>query len=566
VKSAVKHINVRSSGRGSVLAWALIASISMAIASVSIFQLSLHRFRTEHGRVNSADAYYTAETILLEGAQMIAEGSRDSDFVGEYTLSGSPMPLSLPYTPGSEVEAASLKIENDDLSADHFRVTASARVGGKTRTLQGLVEKRALSEVFDYIYFINNWAWMTAAQTYMYGDVRSNWDFDFRNRPTIWGHVFAHGDISDSDATIWRPGDPSPVTGRAENPDVGQTAADYLHVGVSRLKMAHLKDFSYYEAKAIKTGGTIKQNGAVLVAGVQGDDEPKSGIYLDGTKNAIDISGTVVVRGDVILKGEITGRGTLYIGGNLYIADDVTYKNGPDFAQLRTIMENAKKDSTEGTRLKERNEWVDRFFNRDLITFAAREGILAGNVNSKGWYNIYSADEWGLKNYGSEQNLGADGIHGTGDDASEPTWYDVDDDGNGKNPGEHDYYNYQYAVDIEMTTTRMANIQGYPTTKKKAPEDYSQLSTDNFSAMQGIYYTEHAFAFYSKKKFDLDGAAICRDEAWNPGGKTTCTYDDRIHSRHHKKYYDGDPNRIIDLDFPAATSVRFLNRYEMAYK
>ena len=200
-------------------------------------------------------------------------------------------------------------------------MTASARVGDRVRTVQGVVTKNPPSKVFDYEYFLNNWGWWWGNTITGNGGNRANWDFDFQYYPVVNGEILATGGVKQNLVPVDPFNGTPPFHGMAGNDPV-----DLVHSGVPRLTMPNLRDFTYYQNKALAdtTTNGIWISGQQIVAGVW-TNSSKPGIYLVGTAAApIVMSNTVVVNGDVIIKGKITGRGTLYVGGNLYIANDLS--------------------------------------------------------------------------------------------------------------------------------------------------------------------------------------------------------------------------------------------------
>lgn len=567
--------NKRMRVSGSILIAVLEIMLLVTFSIFGIMGLSQYHFRKQGWRASRLDAFYTAENAMLEGIQMLADQNVDATVaIGTYSLGSSAQPLHLPYTPGSEVLYASVKVEADPMGVtDNYLVTGTAVVAsrsvtatdmeklhtdipdGAVRTVRSLVRWHPPSLVFDYEYFLNNWGWWWGSTITGYGDQRSNWDFDFKDRPKIYGHIFANGQVASNKVPV------NPFSGTP--PFAGLAATDpltYCHVGAPRIKMPNLKDLTHYENNAV---GTIKKNGVTLVDKVHGDNEAKKGIYLEGTDaSPLVIDGNVVIRGDAIIKGFISGKGTIYIGGNLYVAGDVKYATAtrPNFTTPPETMTPADRDL-----------WVDNNMNKDMICFAARESIFGGKVNDSVWKsNCFDNTSYGLKYIGNEANLGADGIRGTPDDGvkyldtngdgiADSAWYDADEDGAID-------ANYNYDTQIKMTSTRINNIANYPIDPATGqPMDYNNVATDQFTTFEGIYYTNHAFGVKHGKGPDyINGTIICRDEAWIFSSSLTMKYDSRIHSRYQRRYFGGDPNRIIDLGLPIVEDVRVLDRYEIA--
>jgi hypothetical protein len=539
--------------KGSALIKVILTTSILSVACFGIIKLPQYQNRKQRTRTHRTDAFYTVENVILEGMQKIADEKIDpTNAVGLYYMGASENLLTLPYTPGKRIKYCALKIEPDPMGVkDNFLVTASARVETKMRSMQALVRWHPTSKVFDYEYFLNNWGWWWSGSINGWGNIRSNWDFDFKYNPYVYGHIFANGTIESSG----RPVNPffgdTPFRGTA-----GDDPLSNCHVGAPRVSMPNLLDFTYYEESC---SGSIVKDGIVLIDAIHGDNEEKEGIYLEGTlEHPLELDGSVVIHGDVIIKGKITGQGVLYVGGNLYVADDIEYKNGPSFNPPPETM-----------KFDERDEWVDSSMDKDLVCFAVRESIYIGDVNSLSWKSrCYNARPYGLRNVGDESRLGPDGIMNTPDDGlayldtnddgnPDSAWYDADGD------GEVDR-NYSYNEDIKMDASRIGNIADYPINPEGAPLDFSNVATLRQSTWEGVYYTNHAFGMYVTEGPNyFNGALICRDEAIIFKRGLKLRYDSRIHSRYQMKYHKGDPNRIIDLKLPTAEKVCALDRYEI---
>jgi hypothetical protein len=263
----------------------------------------------------------------------------------------------------------------------------------------------------------------------------------------------------------------------------------------------------------------------------------------------------VVVNGDVIISGPITGIGTLYVGGNLYIAGDMTYLNGPSFASPPNMMTQANRDAWVRTAIES---------NKDMFSFAVRESILGGAVNSTDWKTAcYDAASYGLKNVGAEGNLGADGIAGTpddgiafrdtnGDGVPDSAWNDVDGDGVVDAA-------YNYSTQIQVTAARAALIDRYPT-NTSGYLSYDSLSTNSMNRLDGIFYCNHAMAMrLSKANAVVNGSYICQNEAIVFSTSLKFTHDARAHSR-----YSADPFCFVDFALPVAQKVRIESVTEIA--
>lgn len=530
--------NPSTANAGSTLVTVLIIGAVSTIMISSMLALSSSTLRSTHGRADWNAAFYQAENALQWAAQSVADANPVGSSNYYSTANGT---LTAAYMATARADANS-GLKNAWVSVsrpyaslpDNYIMTASARVGDKVRTVRALVRKDPPSLVFDYEYFLNNWGWWWGDTITGNGGNRANWDFDFRFNPVVNGLIMASGNITENKVLVNLNGATFPFRGLA-----GSDPVSMVHAGVPRLAMPNLKDFSYYQGKALANTATngIWIGGSQVVVGVHTNGS-KPGMYLVGTDALpIVIRNTVVILGDVVIKGKITGQGTLYVGGNLYIAGDMTYKNGPDWTTPPETMS-----------ITNRDQWVTDNKAKDLVGFAVRGSILAGEVNSIEWKtNCYTPAGYGLQNVGDESHLGQDGIATTGDDnipflhsnGTMSTWFDAD--GNGATNS-----NYNYNTDITMTTTRIAAISGYPTNSLGASLGYAEVATNRMNSLDAIFYTNHAAAMRLAKNSALfHGVVVSRDEAIIFSGTCNFMYDTRVHSR-----YKQDPNRYVDLGLP----------------
>jgi hypothetical protein len=531
---------------GSSLVLTLLATGVLAISLAAMMRLSTFTVHQAHNRQDWNEAFYHAENALRWGAQMIADAPSPTSPLGQYAACAGT--LGLPYLTalvgqtGNRFENAWVTVDQGNgLPSGIYRVTASSQVGERVRTLQAIVHKNPPSEIFDYEYFLNNWGWWWGSSITGHGDNRTNWDFDFRHNPTVNGSILANGAICENMVPV------NPFAGSV--PFKGLAASDplaYVHPGAPRLPMPNLLDFGYYEGRAMAQNGRLYVGGDLVVSGVH-TNEDQPGIYLVGTDDQpIEIQGPVVIPGDVVIKGKVTGQGTLYVGGNLYVAGDLTYRNGPEFSSPPATMTPSQRD-----------EWVANNRDRDLVAYAVRKSIFAGDVNSSNWrQHCYDASGYGLKNVGDESQLGADGIRNTGDDGvlyldttgdgvPDSAWYDAN--GNGIVDG-----NYHYETDIQMTTERAGQINGYPVAAGDTPASYSTVGSNDMNRLDGIFYTNHAAGMrLDKANTVINGSLISRDEAIVFRSTLRLVYDARVHSRYSK-----DPNTYIDLQLPVANLIR----------
>ena len=368
-----------------------------------------------------------------------------------------------------------------------------------TKKIKAVIEKDPISRVFDYCYFINNWGWYWGHDITAYGDVRSNGRFDFVDGPRVEGNIYAGAEIDDHG---------TPIRGSGGDPA-------NQHQFSEQLPMPNLQSLDYYEDKAAASSGTVVINGATVINEVYGDDAGESGnIVLVGTAaHPIEINGTVVVRGDLVIKGEVTGKGTIYTGRNIYVADNLEYKNGP-----------ATPRPTTG---QTADQWVDANKDNDMVAYAARGNIILGDYTKDTHYGYGGYDQW----Y-SDQYL-----------------FDMDADPNEDGVSERKY-NW---TDVE-TQTAITNFDNLPA----GVTNFGGLASNYTTKIEGLFYTNHAWAGRTGNDVQFDGSIISKDEAIIYRSGLTFSYDERANSR-----YNSDPNRFIDLGLPRIRGVYLVSWQEI---
>ena len=292
------------------------------------------------------------------------------------------------------------------------------------------------SEVFDYVYFINNWGWYYGDSITANGNVRANGEFDgggygayVRAFPRFkklvgtdlrgyiddgglysgWDIVGAQNMRGDANA-VWTQADAD--AGKCEQDEVGQKKC--LHPYENQIPMPNLTDMTQYEALAIRKNSSIRIGGNTIVQNVLGDDAgEKQNLYLSGTSaNPIVISGPVVVRGNVIISGRVTGQGAIYCSGNVYVANNLTYLRPPT-ASPASATEPAMES------------WIADNQAADALGLFARDHVVVGNYTNSSWQSYVKSWVNDSRNRSNEDSgedgipntrPGRDGIIGTADD------------------------------------------------------------------------------------------------------------------------------------------------------
>jgi hypothetical protein len=521
----------------------------MGIVVASSLNLSTASLQNAHSRVDWQKAFYHAENAYVWAAQNALNSPPAPGSSNYYATSHGTLPLAYMLAELSAAGSGTTNTASDSNSqfvnawvsvvqplgsvSNSLVITASAKVNNEVHTIQATIIIYPPSLVFDYEYFLNNWGWWWGPTIIGNGAQRANWDFDFRYNPEVNGSIYAADQVDENEI---------PFNQYTQSPPFGGTAGadplDLVHSGAPRVIMPNLLNFTNYDAAALantaSNGLWVGTN--QIVYGVQ-TNASAPGLYVVGTPaNPIKIMGTVVVPGDVILSGSVTGRGTLYVGSNLYIANDIIYVNGPNFSSAPETLSPASRDA-----------WVAQYATNDLVAYAVRGSILAGDVTNPDWINYcYDYPGSGLQFVGDESHLGADGIPGTPDDnipflhpdGTWSTWYDAD--GNGLTNA-----NYNYNTDINMTTARAGLIQGYPKANG-APVAYSSVATDNMGNLNGIFYTDHAAAMRLDDSTSyINGVIVSRNEQIVYQDNLVLNYDSRVNSRYHN-----NPNQYINLGLP----------------
>jgi hypothetical protein len=549
--------------QGSTLLTVVVIGAIICVSASSMLVMSTNSINNAYGRVSWDKSFYCAENALVWAAQSAFDAQPAPGSTNYYSTALGTLPARSIISP-TNGDAAFMGawvqiVQPSTLANNVVLITSSASIGGKVRTVQAQVTIRPVSLVFDYEYFLNNWGWWWGSTITGNGAQRANWDFDFRDGPTVNGSILAADQVDENEIPI-QDYPTAPFGGLA-----GANETNLVHQGAPRVDMPNLLNFSNYVATAMantaSNGLWIGTN--QVVAGVlsnaytpnpggnAGNLSPQTGLYVVGTPTApIQIKGTVVIPGDLVIQGTVTGQGTLYVGGNLYISGNITYAHGPNF----NVNPETEAPAT-------RDAWVASTMTNDLIAYAVRGAILAGDVTDPDWINYcYNYPGSGLAVVGDESHLGQDGIAGTPDDnipflhgnGTTSTWYDADGDGVME-------ANYNYNTDINMTSARASYIKGYPTVNG-APVAYNQVASDNMGTLEGIFYTDHAAAM----RLDQDnaifhGVIVSRNEQIVFQTYLDLIYDSRVNSR-----YNNNPNQFINLGLPWGKPIQVNTFTELA--
>jgi len=425
------------------------------------------------------------------------------------------------------------------------------------------------SRVFDSAYFLNNWGWFYANNLYCNGNARSNGQFDCANyRPIISGQP-SYDNLTIIGATATLSGyqddngdglqdglDGGIFSGWDINATqvVGNgSLAKNQHEFQEAVEMPNLSNLSTYEAKAIAAGAgsCVKIGATTLFTGVYGDDGgERQNLLLIGTAlNPIEITGTVVVRGNVIIAGVIKGQGAIYAGRNVYVPNNLTYQNPPTTSRPA----NNTQAATEA--------WLGANATKDFVALLARENVVLGNHTNGTWrsyVNSWLSHAMNKSEEDAGEDLipntagGKDGQFGTEDDdvleddnVFTVARYTATDAALGLIPpgltvgsvipgsgedidGDGVYDNTLTLANLDLDTTiNNGNYGG--TVSGSTP--YGTISSNTISRLDGVFYTNHAFAWYTNPSTAIhcNGAIVSRNESIIYGGPSlNMNYDCRL--------------------------------------
>jgi hypothetical protein len=403
----------------------------------------------------------------------------------------------------------------------------------------------APSHVFDYGYFIDNWAWFYGGTLSCRGNLRCNGQFDAAGgTATISGQalydavswdgtkVVLAGYRDDNGDGLWSGWE---IAGAQKLQGNGGHAQNQ-HEFQAGLPLPNLSDLGLYEASALQQQGSITVDGVQVCDAVLGDEPgEKQNLFLVGTAaNPIVLMGLVVVRGDVILSGYVTGQGAIYAGGNIYCPNSVLYKNAP-----------ATRRPEDGTQAAT-EAWLAANWNKDFLGLFARENVVVGDFTNPAWQQ-YEAQWMADPQNVSGEDCGADGLPNTkaGRDGVLGTADDDVLEGDGLFSIQH--YTQQDA-DLGLLPSGAQvgapipgtgedidgdGVQDGPTTLKNVilttPLDrehwagnlpaggsasYHEIASMSATRLDALVFSSHAFCWVvlGGQEAQLNGALVCRNE------------------------------------------------------
>jgi len=424
--------------RGGILIIALIMVVIVASLCLASVLVTHSDMRQADFLVHRTQALYVAqagiEDVIRELTSMRSVSRLDNPFAWYDTLAGQALRSGSWLTKDgvsvgqydvnvTQVNAVDQWTRDVLLRASGY-VSSEADARVAARTIDAVVRVSVgRSEVFDYVYFINNWGWYYGATILANGNVRSNGQFDGGNYSATLNAIPRFEKLSGSEFTGYRDdggifsgwnviqtsnmrGDVNALwtqadadAGKCPQEEVGQKKS--IHSYQQPIPMPNLTDLTMYESLAKAKGSYIKVGSTVVANSVLGDDAgEKQNLYLSGTTSApIEVHGPVVVRGSVIISGVVKGQGSIYSGGNVYVPKNLTYKTPPSATPTdptKTQMES----------------WITSNGSADALGLFARKHVVVGDYTNSSWQSYVSSWVNDSRNE-SKEDAGQDGIPNT---------------------------------------------------------------------------------------------------------------------------------------------------------
>ena len=479
-------------------------------------------------------------TLPIQRRPLVSDGLT----IGEYTVAIDCVTALDPFSRDITVSATGWVPSASDPQAVEHTVTAVVRL------------TVGRSQVFDYVYFINNWGWYYGATIYANGNIRANGQFDFGGYAATVNGIPRFESVA-ADGSVGAKIDDGGIYAGWNvinyNGVKGQTnGKGSMHSYDEQIPMPNLTDLTLYESAGKTANSNIKIGGVVMCNSVAGDETGElSNLYLEGTAtNPIELNGTVVVRGNLIIKGYVKGKGSLYVKGNIYVAGNIIYSNPPQ--NVPSSLDQHKLQ--EYLRRKEQTE-------ADALGLFAREHIVVSDYTDPTWQWYVSQWVYDKRN-GSEEDAGEDGIPNTragkdgirntaDDDVLEDdhTWTvdhykagdklpaganvgdaipgsgeDIDGDGTYDPTVSMSEFNIPVALKKDNWAGNFPSV---------LPVTYRSLcaSGHNISRIDAAFYTNHSFAMLTLTPGDMNfnGCVVSRNESIVYGAKKlNFNYDPRL--------------------------------------
>ncbi|HUW56244.1 MAG TPA: hypothetical protein VMZ92_06385 [Planctomycetota bacterium] len=569
-------INVQNQDRGAVLIAALILAVIVAVFCVTGLLVSNMESQGTHAAIQRDKAFFVASAGLHDEIKTLKEimavtllrrpfFDAFEALAGQHTIERRPL-ISDGITVG-EYDVVIGSVQPVDAWHRDISITATGHVPSAddprvvTRTITAIVRVGIEgSDVFDYVYLIDNWGWHHGDRFIANGNVRANGQFDFGGYATQIDGIPRFEKLPDG--TLGEMIDEGGVYASwniiGTDSLVGETSRErHLHEFFPPEPMPDLAHLGEYELLAKADNSTIKIDGEIMANAVVGDEIGENpNLYLKGTlEHPIEMNGTVVVRGNVIIKGYIKGQGAIYSAGNIYVSGNVQYVDPLlpiPFPRTKTAVV----------------QWIEHNAARDLLGLFAVEQIVVGDFNDASWRDdigqwISDPRNMSEEDAGEDRmpntRPGRDGILGTADDDvlenddvwtverytemhAEHGWIpkgfqvgdpipgtgeDLDDD------GQYDPGTQLSDFDLNVPLKKEYWEGNFPET---APTSYAELCSNDYgrkiNRLDAVFYTNHTFAMHQSGKeliVEINGALAARNEAIIYEGKRLImTHDLRL--------------------------------------
>ncbi len=554
---------------GLVLLLTLILVIVTATLSTALLFAARNSTRTVRRWTNYDNALWAAQTALEKVKSQIHEGFEEfhkstyswnniywiEENASDYSISNitlgaliSNAVVHLDYTNAR----LSIVVSNGtvtgafDARSIPITVTATATLGDSTRTLEEVFEyKLTRSTVFDHAYFMNNFGWMYGVNLVFNGDVRSNFDFDWRtSKGALNANSFAAGEnlissipLSYSEAEYIAAGNPFArplkhpdstnaafTISKGYDPTTGGSTIN----GATPIKMPYIGELSDVVAYAHHKAGTISQGGAVIVdafydgvgpSGVAGAPDEGCLVLIGTPADPIVINGPVVIEGDVLIKGYYTGQGTIYAGRNAHVLDDVIALNPPQW-------------SPNDTEDNYNNNTLPNNLAADFLGLCSKGNLTLGDYRQS--YNQYIANKYGAPPFTHEYEVSASDAaigYAQYQKANGDWYFDGDytatfgekcDNANPANGVPRKYYESSLSDDLFDSLNPSARIQQF----------------------DGLIYNNHLTTGTWDYNSAINGGFICRDEAMAAKGRLDVNWDPRVGSDQDNGFQPFLPMRL----------------------
>ena len=575
---------------GSILVAVLFMVVLVAAFCLSSILMSQADSRQADFLVHRTQALYVAqagvEDLVRELSNMRSASPIDDPFVWYNSLADKTLRdgtwLTKDGVSAGQYDVSVSQVNTVDTSTRDLVVQATGWVPSRDhvqaveRTIDAVIRVSVgRSEVFDYVYFINNWGWYYGNTIIANGNVRGNGQFDgggyqayvnaiprfdklegtdftgYKDDGGIfagWNIVGASNMRGDANA-LWTQADCD--AGKCQPEDVDEKKCQHSYQ--DKVPMPNLSDLNMYENLAKEKASYIKIGDDVIVTAVQGDDAgEKQHLYLRGTpEEPIEIHGPVVVRGCLIISGVVKGQGAIYSGGNVYVPQNLTYETPPGATPT---------DPTEA----DMEAWIAANQNADALGLFAREHVVIGDYTNSQWQ--YYVNSWrGDHRNKSEEDAGEDdipntkngrdGIGGTADDdllEDDDTWtvqyYTTMHEGEGLIPegkrvgdpipgtGEDIDGDGQYDSTCQMNEFNLpmslSSVHWAGNTPPEGTQYTDIASCDSLTRLDAAFYTNHHFAMLTLawgQDMVFNGCIVSRNESIIYGTDTLqLNYDYRL--------------------------------------